>query len=212
MSKREPFYFENRSMYLKQLVIMRGKLDEEQKKSARIMSFLAFSIASFLVALTLNSIWIYGLSTIAFVVEIGTVFFVAILILQFDSLRREIKTIILELGEFHSIFGDLGRVSPTTELEIEVLSKLYDINKNAIDKLFEKLKTFSNTWLVVSGGIASTLLIEILKSQTLEPYFSLMLIACSALLWCIAQDAYGILNYELAKKTKDLSIWWITNI
>jgi hypothetical protein len=212
MSDKEPFYFENRSMYLKQLVVMREKLEKEEKKSVINMSFLISIIASFLIGLTYDSILTFKLSIMAFVVEIGTVFLIAILVLQFDSLRREIKSIILDLRQFRNIFGDIMRTSPSTELEIKVLSKLYDVSKNTLDKLFEKLKTFSNTWLVVSGGIASTLLIEIFKSQTLDLYSALILMACSAILWCIAQDAYGILNYELAKKTKDLAIWWITNV
>lgn len=199
-------------MYLKQLVVLRGKLEEEEKKSVITMSSLVFIVACFLISLTYSSILTLRLSTVAFVMETGTAFFIAILVLQFDSLRREIKSIVLELSEFRKVFGGLVRTSPSSELEIKVLSKVYDVNKNTIDKLFEKLKTFSNTWLVVSGGIASTLLIEVLKSQTIDLYSALILITSAVLLWSIAQDLYGILNYELAKKTKDLAIWWVTNI
>ena len=131
--------------------------------------------------------------------------------LQFDSLRREIRATLPQIDQQSEPFDHRSQ-SDVNKQNIEILAKLYDVNKNTIDKLFDKLGTFSNTWLVVSGGIATSFLIEIFKSESLSLLSALDLIVCSALLWSIAQDLYGILNYELVKKTKDLAYWWATTV
>ncbi len=212
MSEKVPFHFERRKKLVDQAKIQKYELEKEEKKSAIVASLLVSSIGLVLYYLNSHAIRTLSLSTVAFVVEIGTVFFIFILVLQFDSLRREIKKILPELDEREYPFNPSARGDRVTELDIKILSKMYDINKNTIDKLFAKLETFSKTWLAVSGGIASTLLIEIFKSEALDPFSALILITCAAFLWSIAQDLYGILNYKLAKKTKDLAIWWITTI
>jgi hypothetical protein len=137
-------------------------------------------------------------------VEVGTAFIVFVLLAQAYSLSREIRALLPTAKELiHSSV-------PTAKAE--VLVKLYDVNKNTIDKLFDKLKTFSNTWLAVSGGIASSLFVEIIKSETLNSVSAMVLIACSILVWSLAQDLYGILNFGLVRTTKDLSFWWTSTV
>lgn len=144
----------------------------------------------------------------AIFVEVGTFILVLILLTQFNSLRGEINatTEDPDMSEAHrKLVGDYY----FPHLRSELLSKVFDVRKNTIDKLFEKLGTFSNTWLVVTGGVASSLLVEIFKSSSIELYPSIAIIVSALLLWDIAQNLYGILDYELVKKTKDLAYWWI---
>lgn len=190
----------------------RYELEREERRSLVIASCIILSIGFILSCLTFYGSRMVTFSIVTFVVEIGTMLFIVILITQFDSLRREIKRILPSLKRPDYPFNPSERSGSTQDREIQIFSKVYDVNKNTIDKLFDKLKTFSNTWLAVSGGVASTLLIEIFTSETLDYYSALTLITCSAFLWSVAQNLYGILNYELAKKTKDLAYWWIATV
>ena len=195
-------------MVLKQLIVQRRKIEKEQKNSAKIGLSLTW-----IICVTLIYLAFYRVPTdIAFVMGIGTLILAAVLIVQAHSLIREIRSIVPRVDEWTYMLDPSVRVGRIEEVDVKILSKVYDVNKNIIDKLFEKLKTFSNTWLVVSGGIASTLLIEIFKSEGFDVHSALILIICSVLVWDIAQNLYGILNYELLKKTKDLSYWWLAII
>jgi hypothetical protein len=143
------------------------------------------------------------------VVIIAFLFFEFILLVQVDSLRREIRSL---LPEFEEDFRS-SPLSPTIRYRhFSVLTKLYDVHKNALDKLFDKVKLLSTTWLVVSGGFASTSLVDLYKSSYFDWRSNLIILCCSGVLWSTAQDAYGVLNYELAKQVKDLALWWINII
>lgn len=214
MSGDVPYDFEKKDKLLKQLIIQKRKLEDEQRtlRYRALGRALFFSVTALLVYLNFDVRLAVRVSVVAVVVGFGTLLFMSILVTQFDSLRREIRSILPSIGENRYPFNPSKRRSSVSEVDVKILSKVYDVNKNTIDKLFEKLKNFSNTWLVVAGGIASTLLIEIFKSEVLDVYSALVLIICSAFLWGLAQDLYGILNYELAKKTKDLAYWWIATV
>jgi len=197
-----------KQMVLRQLIVQRIRIRKEQKMSAKIGFLFTGCICVLLIYLTYYRV----LTDVAIVIEIGTLLFAAILIIQADSLMREIRSIVPRVDELTYMHDPSVRVGHIKEVDVKILSKVYDVNKNTIDKLFEKLKTFSHTWLAVSGGIASTLLIEIFKSESVNVYSALILIICSILVWDIAQNLYGLLNYELLKKTKDLSYWWIATV
>ncbi len=145
-------------------------------------------------------------------VELATIILILVLYTQFTTLREEIKEILGELESTNSFPGLMKDQNFEFETHPELLTKVYDVRKNTIDKMFEKLGTFSNTWLVLTGGLASSLIVEIFKSSTNELYPSLAIVVCALLLWDIAQNLYGILNYELMKKTKDLAYWWIAKV
>ena len=92
---------------------------------------------------------------------------------------------------------------------IELYGKIFDVKQNTINKMFDRLKTFSKTWLVVTAGMVSTVLISILVSTTLDAYSILAMVVTALLVFDVSQNLYGWLNYELSKKTKDLAFWWI---
>jgi hypothetical protein len=75
--------------------------------------------------------------------------------------------------------------------------------------MFDRLKTFSNTWSAVAAGVVLTGLIAILVSATIEAYSILVILITALLIFDTAQNLQGGLNYELVKKTKDLAFWWI---
>jgi hypothetical protein len=197
---------DSRRYLLEQIVKQEEKLRNEQRKSAVIATMVVSAVLLFLACLDYVGLGTSSLSPIAFVVEVGTFLIVLVLLAQGYSLSRETRTLLPAVKEWNSYQGTHPSVHVKTKAE--VLVKLYDVNKNTIDKLFEKLQTFSNTWLAVSGGIASSLFVEIIKSETLNSLSAMVLIACSVLVWSLAQDIYGILNYGLVRTTKDLSFWW----
>jgi hypothetical protein len=201
---------DSRVYLLEQIVKQEKKLWNEQRKSAIIATMVVSAVLLFLAILNYVGLRTSSLSPIAFVVEVGTFLIVLVLLAQGYSLSRETRTLLPTVKEWISYHGIHSSVPVKTKAE--VLVKLYDVNKNTIDKLFEKLQTFSNTWLAVSGGIASSLFVEIVKSETLNSLSAMVLIACSVLVWSLAQDLYGILNYGLVRTTKDLSFWWTSTV
>jgi hypothetical protein len=224
----------NQKMILKKVLngIVAEKRELESKRKANrnfgltVFTIIATALAYQNVSMMMNLITI---SQLALTVEIGAILLILILIKQYVSLRGEIDktTIKLEnLETYANIYSDkmtLGLENLETAKHIysnksdfpigkwhrKLYGKIFDVKKNTIDKLFDKLKTFSNTWLAIAGGLVSTILIEGFKYYTID-FHSVLVISLTALLiWDLAQNLYGSLNYELVKKTKDLAFWWI---
>lgn len=201
---------------LRQLQDQKDQLEREKKRVRMVGISLIYGIAVILTCFALLSIIEQSnvmprVPPMVFIAVVGMLIFTTILISQFDSLRREIQSIISGMEDKNNLFNPSNRARQTNERDLIILNKVYDGHKNTIDKLFEKLKTFSNTWLVVAGGIASTLIIEIFKSGEIDIFSGVSLVACSSLLWSIAQHLYGMLNYELVSKTKELAQWYVNN-
>jgi len=144
----------------------------------------------------------YGISSTALVVETATFVLIVVLIVQFDSLMGEIESILSEPYDSRRKNRSFILFPPLR------LNKIFDVRKNTLDKLFDKLDTFSKTWLAVSGGIGSAFIVEIFKQGTAS-LSTLLIILCAILIWGTAQDLYGILNYKLAVKTKDLELFYL---
>ena len=186
---------------------------ENNRKANRNLGIVVSAIIAFaLIDLNLLMVFNYvALSPLALIVEGAAVFLLLILIVQYSSLKGEIEKLTMNLERlitYNAIHTNTMEF-PMRNREPELYGKAFDVKKNTIDKLFEKLKTFANTWLVVAGGLVTSILIEVFKSSNIEVYSTLAIIVTAILVWDIAQNCYGILNYELVKKTKDLAFWWI---
>jgi hypothetical protein len=145
------------------------------------------------------------------IVEIAGILLILILVMRYFSLRGEIAKITTDLESLET-YNEI--YSKETEFlmrkqHLELYGKIFDVKKNTIDKMFDRLKTFSNTWLAVTGGVVSTVLISILSSTTIDAYSVLVILVTALLIFDVSQNLYGGLNYELGKKTKDLAFWWI---
>jgi hypothetical protein len=145
--------------------------------------------------------------SISGIILIGTLIFSTILLVQVASLNREIPGILPEFSPEHPENG--SKMLYVRGVNQRMLDKIHDVHKNVIDKFFEQLKTFSNTWLAISGGIASSMFAQILTSGSFEFYLNLIILTCGAFIWSIAQTSYRVLNYNLMKKTKDLALWLV---
>ena len=198
---------------LQQIVSEKETLNKKQKSI--LMSTIYQAVAFAAILLVLNALMVEEavLTNIIVVVEMATLVLVCILLAQFNSLRGEIAGILgnLERSSTYHFLSNKERFLKTKP-NPEVMNKVFDVRKNSVDKLFAKLGTFSNTWLVVTGGVTSSLIVEIFKSNNVQLVPSLVIVVSALLLWDIAQNLYGILNYELVKKTKDLAYWWLTLI
>jgi hypothetical protein len=197
---------------LQRIAAEKRGLEKNQKINRNLGIIVFIIIATTLAYLNLSMMMnLITISQLALIVEIGAILLVLILIMQYVSLRGEIAKITMgleNLETYNEIFSNKIEF-PTRKQHVELYGKIFDVKKNTIDKLFDKLKTFSNTWLAVAGGLFSTVLIEIFKSSTIEPYSILVISVTVLLVFDAAQNLYGGLNYELVKKTKDLAFWWI---
>jgi hypothetical protein len=127
--------------------------------------------------------------------------------MQYISLKGEIANITIDLENtetYHALMNN-KEYHPAINSNPEIICKIFDVRKNLLDRLFGKLKTFSNSWLLVTGGVVSALFFEILRTNAIQPLSALTIVVCAVLLWCIAQNLYGRLNYALVRKTKDLA-------
>lgn len=181
---------------LKQIEYQKKKLEEEKRKSLIGSLFATTAVFAILALVIFSQIQMARFTVTAVIVEVGTIAFVPILVSQYQLLKKEIGSILPDIS-FHSTpssryYSSLGGGSQ------KKLEKIYDVNKNTLDKLFDKLKTFSTTWLAVAGGFGSTVFAEILRVRA-DLTTALVSILCSALIWSITQNLYGILNYDLAK-------------
>jgi len=208
------------------------ELNEIQEKRGYFTTFIIFVVcASFLLYLFFIEFLLYEkyvtINTIGFAILFASICFMLILVSQVSSMKGEIKRIIISSSSkneeyisynininnndnytqenINNIDSDKNKI---TDIDFKFFYKLYDVQKNTIDKLFDKLSTFSKTWLLVSGGIFSSIIIDILNTK-INIFTELLIISCSCILWGYSQDSYGILNYELVKNTKELSLWWI---
>jgi len=198
---------------LQQIISEKENLNKKQKNIQMSTSYQAIAFAALLLALNAIMIEEAALTNIIIVVEVATLVLVCIMLVQFGSLGNEIAGILEDLEHSRTYhFSSPQERFLKTKPNPEVLNKVFDVKKNSLDKLFEKLGTFSNTWLVVTGGVASSLIVEIFKSNSIQLMPSLAILVSALLLWDVAQNLYGILNYELVKKTKDLAYWWLALI
>jgi hypothetical protein len=189
-----------------QINMEKERLDKKEKFNKIIASSETLLIIALLLFFDSLTIKANQFTSVITFTEVATSVLIAILFTQFYSLKGEIEETSTnkDMLEAQNILFGNNYFPP------ESLSKIFDVRKNTIDKLFDKLGTFSNTWLVVTGGVASSLIVAIFESNKIELYPSIAIIMSALLLWNIAQSLYGILDYELMKKTKDLANWWIT--
>ena len=197
---------------LQQIVSEKRGLEKNQKiirtLGVTVFTIIVTTLAYLNLSVMTNLITI---SPLALVVEIGVIILVLILVAQYVSLRGEMAKITVgleSLGLYYDIYSKKIEF-PMREQHLELYGKIFDLKKNTVDKLFDKLKTFSNTWLVVAGGLVSTVFVEVFKYSTIQFYSVLVILAAALLIFDVAQSLYCGLNYELIKKTKDLAFWWI---
>jgi hypothetical protein len=197
---------------LQRIAVEKGELERNQKSSrnAGIAVFTVIATIFFYlnVSIIMNLIVI---SKLALIVEISGILLILISLMRYFSLRGEIAKITSDLESLET-YKEI--YSKETEFlmrkqHLELYGKIFDVKQNTINKMFGRLKTFSKTWLAVTGGIVSTALISILISTTIDAYSILVIAVTALLMFDVSQNMYGWLNYELSKKTKDLAFWWI---
>jgi len=197
---------------LRRIAAEKSGLDRNQKHSRTVGLAVFTVIATIFFYLNLSIVMnLIVISPLALIVEIAGILMILILLMQYFSLRGAIAKVTLNLENLET-YNEI--YSKETEFlmrkqHLELYGKIFDVKKTTIDKMFDRLKTFSNTWLVVTGGVASTGLINILNSTTIDAYSVLVILVTALLIFDLAQNLYGGLNYELVKKTKDLAFWWI---
>lgn len=191
MSDDLPSDSEGRGVLRKQIILQRAKIRKEEKKSFSLGLLLIIVVSCLLVYLTFDIRFAIKVSTITVIVESGALILIIILLIQFDSLRREILSIFPSVEEQESIMNP-SRKRPYYDLKF--LSKVYDVNKNTLDKLFGKLKTFSGTWLAVSGGLASAFVVEIFKLQIVDYYSAFALIIIPVFSARVRQTSFSTEN------------------
>ena len=190
----------------------KGELDRNQKGSRNGGIVVFTVIAAIFFYLNLSIILnLIEISRLALIVEISGIVLILISLIRYFSLRGEITKITSDLESLET-YKEI--YSKETEFlmrkqHIELYGKIFDVKNNAINKMFDRLNTFSKTWLAVTGGIVSIVLISILGSTTIDAYSVLFMVITALLVFDVSQNLYGWLNYELSKKTKDLAFWWI---
>lgn len=218
--KAESEFFDDEEAYqkfivkkvLRRIAAEKSGLDRNQKTSRNAGIAVFTVIATIFFYLNVSIIMnIIAISPLALMVEIAGVLLLLILLMQYFSLRGAITKITLNLENLET-YNEI--YSKETEFlmrkqHLELYGNIFDVKKTTIDKMFDRLKTFSNTWSAVAAGVVSTGLIATLISATIEAYSILVILITALLIFDIAQNLHGGLNYELVKKTKDLAFWWI---
>jgi hypothetical protein len=197
---------------LQRIAVEKGELERNQKSSRNAVIAVFTVIATIFFYLNVSVIMnLIVISKLALIVEISGILLILISLMQYFSLRGEIAKITSDLESLET-YKEI--YSKETEFlmrkqHLELYGKIFDVKKNTINKMFDRLKTFSNTWLAVTAGIVSTALITILVSTAIDAYSILIIAVTTLLVFDVSQNLYGWLNYELSKKTKDLAFWWI---
>ena len=197
---------------LQRIAVEKGELERNQKNSRNAGIAVFTVIATIFFYLNVSIIMdLIVISKLALIVEISGILLILISLMRSSSLRGEIAKITSDLESLET-YKEI--YSKETEFlmrkqHIELYGKIFDVKQNTINKMFDRLKTFSKTWLVVTAGMVSTVLISILVSTTLDAYSILAMVVTALLVFDVSQNLYGWLNYELSKKTKDLAFWWI---
>lgn len=197
---------------LQRIAVEKGELERNQKSSRNAGIAVFTVVATIFFYLNLSIIRnLIVISRLALIVEIVGILLILISLMRYFSLRGEITKITSDLESletYNEIYSEETEFLMRKQ-HLELYGKIFDVKKNTINKMFDRLKTFSNTWLAVTGGIVATLLITILTSTMIDAYSVLVIVVTALLIFGVSQNLYGWLNYELSKKTKDLAFWWI---
>jgi len=185
----------------------------ERIQNGLILLHMLFVILYVLKAF-IDQFWVF--SEFSILIEVSLVGFVFLISTQRDSLLAEIKS--SSIFSYDNVI-DVSHVriqSPSHFFVfrdiLETIKIAQNIQKNVLDKLFEKLKTFSTTWLAVTGTLLTSVIIESILNQTIFDFFEKgFLISGCLLLWCFTQNAYGIINYSLLLKSNELLRWFFIN-
>ena len=197
---------------LQGISVEKEELKKNQKSSLNIGIIVFTVVVTVFVYLNISTILNFiAISKLALIVEIGGILLIFILIMQFLSLKgaiSKITTSLESLKAYNEVYNE-DSVFLTRKQHLLLYGSIFDVKKDTINKTFDRLNNFSNTWLAISAGVILAALVSFLISTTIDAYSVLVIAITAILIFCVSQNLHGWLNYELSKKTKDLAFWWI---
>jgi len=197
---------------LQGIVVEKEELKNNQKSSMNTGIIVFTVVATIFAYLNISAILnLIAISKLALIVEIGGILLIFILLMQFLSLKGTISRITTSLEDL-KVYDEIynkDSIFLMRKNHLPLYGNIFNVKKDTIDKTFDRLNNFSNTWLAIAGGVISTVFVSILTSTVIDAYSVLVITVTATLIFCVSINLHGWLNYELSKKTKDLAFWWI---